>query len=130
MGKGPFINGQRVDKLGNYWKCEIKEAGLVYNSVEQYYQSRKCLKIREFNKMMSIQDPKKCVYYGRKITLIPGWEQIKYSVMKRAIHLKFEQHPELRKLISTDLYFCENGHTQDQWDIWNQEITQKEGLTD
>ena len=118
MGKGPFIGKYRYDELGNYWHCWIIEDIKLYNSVEHYYQCRKSEDHEKARNDMVLLTPEECAKFGRKINLVPNWELIKYDVMKKAIALKFEQHPNLKQLLIATypqrLYFCENGIKQDE----------------
>jgi ribA/ribD-fused uncharacterized protein len=130
MGKGPFIVNEegeeegkvRVDELGNDWLCPIVEGSTTYSSVEHYYQANKCVREEERQLILSTEDPKKCARLGRKVEIRPGWDSIKFEVMRRGTRLKYEQHPELRKLIRPGLQFMENPPHMDEWDHLNQKI--------
>jgi len=116
-----MVNGTYVPELGNYWPCKIVEDEIEYNSVEQYYQSKKAGKKLEGT-------PEECARLGRKVSPLPeDWETRKLKVMERGIKLKYDQNLDLRDiLIKTDphrLFFCENGKEQDFWDIWNENFT-------
>jgi ribA/ribD-fused uncharacterized protein len=125
MGKGPFVNGKEMKELGNYWPCSIVEDGKWYNSVEQYFQSKKCADQVQAM-MMAVLTPEECAVYGQKVTLVPNWEEIKIGVMERAVRLKFEQNIDLRDLLCSTspkrLFFCEKGKKQDWWDVQNERI--------
>jgi ribA/ribD-fused uncharacterized protein len=125
MGKGPHVNGKQIDELGNYAQCTFTEDGVVYHSVEQYFQSKKCRQQHEWLTMVRLS-PEECARYGRRVKLVDNWESIKRGVMERAIHLKFDQNPHLMDILRSTfphrLYFCEGGKEQDEWDVANEAI--------
>jgi predicted NAD-dependent protein-ADP-ribosyltransferase YbiA (DUF1768 family) len=120
MGKGPYVNGARIDELGNYHLCQFTEDGVTYNSVEQYFQSKKC----KGHNLLALS-PQQCAVAGRRVELPGDWESVKVGVMERANRLKYEQCERLKELLCSTaphrLFFCEHDK-QDYWDHENERI--------
>lgn len=125
MGKGPFVQFKRIGELGNYHPCKIRDLGLEFHSVEQFFQYQKCTTKEDKEMILSCRDPVQCAKLGRKVQLREDWELVKYGVMKLGMRLKFEQHEDLKELLigthPHPLFFCEH-QAQDEWDNKNQEI--------
>ena len=123
--------------LSNFHLCPIDLDGVVYPSVEHAFQSSKTVIAAErfrINVYVSVManattvqrvstpgEAKKAA--GPKaaipITLRPDWEDIKYAVMDRLLHIKFA-HPELRnQLLSThDAELIEGNYWHDNtWGV-------------
>lgn len=84
----------------------------LYYSGEHYFQSKKALKPEEKLKIIQALNPGEAKRFGRKCTIIPNWDDVKVSVMKKCIHWKFINNPTLlRKLLELDGYILEEGNT-------------------
>jgi hypothetical protein len=83
------------------------EKGLKYDSVENYYQSRKS-RDEDTWKLFSLLDgkgisPFQAKKIGRTITMREDWDIVKYDFMREGLRQKFLKNPELKeKLLSTD----------------------------
>lgn len=62
--------------------------GTTYLSVENYYQSQKTLDLKQ-RKQFEICNPGYSKKLGRTVKLREDWEQIKLSVMEKALRIKF-----------------------------------------
>jgi ribA/ribD-fused uncharacterized protein len=79
----------------------LVEDGIAYWTVEQYYQAMKTLNTNHRSTIAtsSAGDAKKL---GRKVELRPDWEEIKLSVMEKALRYKFQRGTsQYKKLMST-----------------------------
>ena len=87
-------------EFSNYYICKIQYNNLVYTSSEAIYQSMKYndIKIRQ---LFCTFTPDEARHYAHThLTGIrPDWDYIKDSVMYDIVTKKFEQHPELAKLL-------------------------------
>lgn len=90
--------------LSNFYPSEITMPdGITYPSVEHAYQAHKTTDL-EIRKHMS-SDTISAAYvkkYGRKLKIREDWDQIKISVMLKALELKFKDRELSDKLKETD----------------------------
>ena len=75
--------------LSNFWPCGLTYEGVTYPSVEHAYQAAKSLNDEERITMSLLSRPGDAKRYGKKLTLRPDWEQVKVSVMRELLKLKF-----------------------------------------
>lgn len=96
-----LFNGSYKFLSNFYDPCSVHYDGLTYRNSEAAYQAQKCLHGEE-KKLFTDLDPYKAKKYGRKVEIVPDWDEKKAEVMREIIHAKFEQHPELvERLIAT-----------------------------
>ena len=91
--------------FSNFSKHDIVENGVRYQTSEHYFQSKKFLDEKNQLDVINAQGPGACAKVGRDRSrpLREDWDQVKDQVMYDAIKLKFDQHPEIKKiLLSTD----------------------------
>lgn len=106
--------------LSNFHPSPISdEDGIVYPTVEHYFQAMKTLdKSQRFN--IAIQPtPGKAKRKGRQAQLRSDWEQVKEQIMYEALTKKFSD-PLLRKLLldTGDEYLEEGNHWCDnEWGV-------------
>lgn len=106
--------------LSNFHPSPISdEDGIVYPTVEHYFQAMKSFdKSERFN--IAIQPtPGKAKRCGRRVALRSDWEQIKEDVMYEALIKKFSD-PFLRKLLlDTEDEYLEEGTTwhDNEWGV-------------
>lgn len=98
--------------LSNFHTSPITdEDGIVYPTVEHYFQAMKSLdKSERFN--IAIQPtPGKAKRCGRRVALRSDWEQIKEDVMYEALQKKFADDLLKEKLLATGDEWLEEGNT-------------------
>ena len=87
--------------LSPFSKHSIRENGVVFSSVYNYYVYRKFnnLNAVQLKSMASILQERVLIQLSNSRTnrIVPNWNDVKYDVMKRGFMLKFEQHPALKK---------------------------------
>lgn len=87
--------------LSNFHPSPIEEDGIVYPTVEHYFQAMKSLDKEERIKISKLGTPTEAKRYGRRVKLRPDWEDIKLCVMEQRLRKKF-QNPEFRnRLLAT-----------------------------
>jgi len=89
--------------LSNFYPTPVEIDGVVYPTVEHYFQSMKATNPKDREWVLSAPTPGKARQRGRKIKLREDWHQFRNIVMRRGVYEKFTQYPELeKKLLDTD----------------------------
>ena len=87
--------------LSPFSRHSIRENGVVFSSVYNYYLYRKFnnLNASQLKSMASLQQERVLMQLSNSRTnkIVPNWDAVKYDVMKRGFMLKFEQYPALKK---------------------------------
>lgn len=97
------------------------EYGFLYYSSENYYVSRKTNDIN-LKQAISLLTPKQSKIFGRKIDIVPYWDEIKISAMRNTLKKKFCANPKLKQLLidTGDLYIEETNWWGDTfWGVCN-----------
>lgn len=73
----------------------------TWHSAEQFYQASKFTDELIIQKIKACSSPFRCAALGqtRKFKIRDDWEEIKVSIMARAIRARFDQHPELAEIL-------------------------------
>ena len=88
--------------LSNFYPSPFTVGGLRYESNEHFFQSRKTLDPEQAEGVRAAPTALEAKRRGRKVTLRPDWEAIKFDVMAEGLMVKFTQNPDLRaKLLAT-----------------------------
>lgn len=86
--------------LSNFWIVDVLYENVLYRSSEHAYQAAKCKnpeeKILFSNPKLTAAGAKKL---GKKVEVVDNWESIKFKVMYDIVTCKFEQNPDLQKLL-------------------------------
>ena len=82
--------------LSNFYPSEFEWHGVVYPTVEHFFQAAKADNQEDFEMVMREPNPGGAKHAGRNIKLRSDWEEIKDDVMLTALRCKFAI-PELRK---------------------------------
>lgn len=88
--------------LSNYYDpCPVTYKGLTYRNSEAAYQAQKC-QFEDKKELFTDLSPDEAKGFGKRIAIVPGWDDIKAEVMREIVHAKFSQHPELaERLLAT-----------------------------
>jgi len=80
--------------MSNFYRCDIRYKDLTYKSSEAAWQAQKTLdeEVRKTFQFMTSAESKRA---GRKVTLRPDWESVKYSIMVDVLTAKFSQNVQL-----------------------------------
>lgn len=104
MARAPIISFSGEFRcLSNFWLCDVEYDRVLYSSVEHAFQAAKTLDPEEREDVRCASTPGRAKYLGRhSVTLRPGWDEMKVSIMEELVREKFERHPLLaRRLLST-----------------------------
>ena len=98
--------------LSNFWPCEFRWEDITWSTSEHAYQAAK-LKNKElmvkFSKLSTAKDAK---IAGQLISCREDWDQVKYLIMYEIVSAKFNQNPELRRmLLDTGTAYLEETNT-------------------
>jgi hypothetical protein len=94
--------------LSNFWYSPVKDGSIIWPTVEHGYQWAKAdfsdlseeMILAIHAKFLSLT-PGQAKQWGQEVKLVPDWDDIKISVMRRLVKAKF-QNSELRaKLLAT-----------------------------
>ena len=103
--------------LSNFHYAPFEADGLLWPTVEHYFQAKKAISSSEWVKFSKLEAPWEAKLLGKSIQLRPDWESVKIKVMKDALRYKFTQHTDLReKLLATgDEVLHEDSPTDKVW---------------
>lgn len=102
--------------LSNFHPSPFVWENIRWPNVECAFQAAKSLDV-EVRKSFASLSPSEAKRKGRRITLRPDWEEIKYGIMYELVKAKFEQSDYLRTmLLQTGEMVLEEGNT------WNDRI--------
>jgi ribA/ribD-fused uncharacterized protein len=98
--------------LSNFYPVEIKgEDGIIYPSVEHYFQAQKTLDIEKRKQIAKASTPSNAKKIGRKVSLREDWESIKELIMLEGLEEKFSSFDLKEKLLHTGDEYLEEGNT-------------------
>ncbi len=113
--------------LSNFEPCEITYYGVTYASVEHAYMSAKS-DDEEWKLYCADANipPGKVKRKSRKIEIKESWEEIKVSIMKELLVLKYAQEPYRNLLLNTgEVYIQEGNNWRDIF--WGVDLETGEG---
>jgi len=94
--------------LSNFYPCRIMLKKKVWPTTEHLYQACKTLrKTKDFDEvdwdeMRLVPTPGAAKRLGRRLLLHSNWDQVKFKLMLKCLHLKFGQNQDLaNKLLGT-----------------------------
>lgn len=84
--------------LSNFFPCKVEFDGLCYKNSEAAWQSLKTLDMEQRARFCnySASESKRV---GRRVSLRPDWEDIKYKLMIDVCLAKFTQNTELKEIL-------------------------------
>lgn len=101
--------------LSNFYPSPVKGFefdGTIYPTVEHAFQAAKTEILEERETIRNSDTPGKAKRLGRKVTLIPNWNEIKVHVMKVLVKEKFEGNLSLQaQLLATGDEALQEGNT-------------------
>ena len=88
-------------EFSNFSPHPLRLKDRVWPTVEHYFQAQKFAGTEHEETIRNATSPMIAARMGRSRSrpLRPGWETIKETVMREALHAKFTQHPALRELL-------------------------------
>lgn len=88
--------------LSNFYESNFQFMGINYGSVEHFYQAAKAITPEAAMKIVDAPTPADTKKLGKKIKCRDDWEDVKVSVMRLGLRLKFTSNPDLmKKLLDT-----------------------------
>lgn len=84
--------------LSNFSKSEIALDGIIYPTVEHFFQAMKTKDPIQRAEIAAAPTPGKAKRLGRQVQLRSDWEEVKVDVMRQGLRLKF-QDPKLRTML-------------------------------
>ena len=104
--------------LSNFYLCTTIIDDIRWRSVEHYYQASKTNDISKKMLILFAAKPGEAKRIGKNVELIPEWESVKQSIMKKGLEAKFNQNLGLQaQLIKTDgMILIEGNYWHDN--IW------------
>lgn len=117
--------------LSNFGPGEVKYEGKVYPTSEHLFQALKTLDPKEQHFIWISPTPGIAKRRGAAVPLREDWEEVKDSIMKMVLDLKFSQNPDLmEKLLATGEVELIEGNTWNDtyWGVCNGVGQNKLGL--
>lgn len=109
--------------LSNFYPVAIDLDGEDYPSVEHAFQAAKTDVAAERLNIRENPSPVTAKHLGKRVTLRPGWDHLRFGIMETLVRHKFTRHAELReKLLATgDTELIEGNTWRDMtWGaVWN-----------
>lgn len=90
--------------FSNWYERPFIVDGITYYHTGQYVMAQKARLFHDdvsFERIMKTKDPRVCKRIGREVTpfVAEVWEENRYQIVRTGNVAKFEQHPDLRKLL-------------------------------
>jgi len=94
---------EEFGEFSNFAEYRIKIGGKVWPTVEHYFQAQKSQDPKRREQIRRANSPALAARLGRdrKARIRRDWESVKVDVMQKAVRAKFEQHPDLQKLLKS-----------------------------
>lgn len=113
--------------LSNFSESPINIQGIVFPTVEHYFQAMKATCYEDFLKVANTATPSEAKKLGRKIDKREDWDDIKDQIMEYAVFKKFENDPLRSKLLATgDVELIEGNWWGDEY--WGVSSKTNQGL--
>jgi len=111
------FRGLYIDNwFSNMTPVKIEVDGILYNSVENYYQAMKTTDLTE-QRVIARESPAMAKRIGRRTThLRSDWEDVKFEIMLKALRAKFNIPEWKDKLLGT------NDEILIEWNNWSDKI--------
>lgn len=103
--------------LSNFWLCKVPFEDVTWPSLEHAFVAAKTLDPAERNQILQIHSPGQVKRYGRKLTLRPGWEEMRVDVMRQLLASKFAPGSTLATILAltSPNTLVEGNHWHDQF---------------
>lgn len=113
--------------LSNFSESPITIQGIVFPTVEHYFQAMKASSYEEFLLVSNAKTPGEAKKLGRKIHIRSDWDKIKDQIMEYAVFKKFENDPLKSKLLGTlNTELIEGNYWGDEY--WGVSVKTNNGL--
>lgn len=107
--------------LSNFYTVNIPYQGKTYPSVEHAFQAAKCVHESDKIRIQQAPTPGIAKRIGRRVSLIPHWDETRISVMETLLREKFKDPVLQNRLIKTaPATLIEGNHWNDTfWGVCN-----------
>jgi hypothetical protein len=85
--------------MSNFYESPITIDGNTYPTTEHYFQACKMTDNKDHNTILSCKTPHLAAKLGRTMKMRDNWNEMRISVMLKALLAKFHQHPNLFVLL-------------------------------
>jgi ribA/ribD-fused uncharacterized protein len=88
--------------FSNLYPSTVQFEGALYPTAEHAYQAGKARKPEVRDWILSAPSPALAAMAAHGLytwDVVPNWAEIKFDRMRRVLRAKFEQHPELKKIL-------------------------------
>jgi ribA/ribD-fused uncharacterized protein len=96
-----FFSNQKYSMLSNYALTPLEIDGRDWQTVEHYFQAMKSENFFEQETIRFAPNPKDAKKIASKINIREDWDNIKYSIMLKALRVKFREEEMKNLLLST-----------------------------
>lgn len=79
--------------LSNFWMYTVVYEGIAFPSSEHAYQAAKTLDIEKRKQIADCRTAGDSKRAGRKLSIRPDWEEVKYKIMVDILTSKFKKEP-------------------------------------
>jgi ribA/ribD-fused uncharacterized protein len=111
--------------LSNFYPCAITLDSEDYLTVEHAFQAAKTDDPDQRRSIREDASPVTAKHRGKRVTLRPGWDHLRFGIMETLVRQKFTRHSDLReKLLATgDAELIEGNTWRDMtWGaVWNKD---------
>jgi ribA/ribD-fused uncharacterized protein len=89
----------KYDFLSNFYPSVITLDDMDFSTVEHAFQAAKTDDSDERRMIQLAPLPARAKQVGRKVSLRPDWEDVKYDIMHDLVQQKFTRHADLRQML-------------------------------
>jgi len=111
--------------LSNFYPCAITLDSEDYPTVEHAFQAAKTDDPDQRRSIREDESPVSAKHRGKRVTLRPGWDHLRFGIMEIFVRQKFTRHSELREklLLTGDADLIEGNTWRDMtWGaVWNKD---------
>lgn len=106
--------------LSNFYPSEIVLDSEKYPTVEHAFQAAKTIRLDERAYVRAAKTPGEAKRLGRKVTLTPGWDELRVGVMHQLLRIKFGNRVLRAMLLDTgDAELVEGNYWNDRfWGVY------------
>lgn len=114
-----YHSDQKWGFLSNFSRHAIFVDDRIWPTVEHFYQAQKFSRVCEMEAVRTADGPGAAKDFSREMSaeVVRDWNDKKEKVMMKGLRAKFEQHPELKRLLldTGNMPIIENSSEDDYW---------------
>lgn len=105
--------------LSNFYYSLFIINNIEYSTVEQFFQSEKCINEEDRNLILESKTPYDARKYGKLIDIRDDWDLVKDFIMFIGVNEKFKQNPKLRSMLlnTSNSYIVEDAKWDSYWGV-------------